>query len=145
MTPRTGQCLCGAVRFAASELGGFGVCHCEQCRRWTGSALFAVTVPVAAMHIEGSENIRSFRSSDWASRCFCGLCGSTLWYRYDKGQDGAGDYELAIGLMDDANGLTLQREIFTDQKPDCWALEGGHERLTRAQTLAQYGAQVDGA
>ena len=145
MTGRTGACMCGAVRFTAKSMGGFGVCHCEQCRRWAGSALFAVTVPVADMAIENAGSIRAFRSSDWASREFCGTCGSVLWYRYDKGVDGAGDYEVTIGLLDDACGLVLEREIFADEKPDCWALQGDHPRMSRAETLKKYGVQVDGA
>lgn len=145
MSVRHGQCLCGAVKFTAAEQGGFGVCHCEQCRRWAGSALFGVTVPQAAMQIEGAENIRSFRSSGWATRCSCATCGSPLWYRYDKGQDGTGDYEVPIGLFDDANGFELQREIFADQKPDCYDIAGDHERVTRQETFALYGAHVEGA
>ncbi|WP_417724507.1 GFA family protein [Salipiger sp.] len=133
------------MRFSATTLGDFGVCHCEQCRRWAGSALFAVTAPVAGMTIEGAESIRRFRSSAWASREFCGACGSVLWYRHDKGVDGAGDYELCIGLLDDADGFELTREIFIDQKPDCWALAGEHKTLTRAETLTKYGVEVDGA
>lgn len=136
---RSGRCLCGAVSFEAAETGGFGVCHCEQCRRWLGSAMFAVTVPEAAMRVTGAENIRSLRSSDWASRSFCELCGSALWYRFDKGVDGAGNYEVPVGLLDDAEGLVLEREIFADQKPGCWALAGDHQRLTRDETLALYG------
>ncbi|MBU2959773.1 GFA family protein [Citreicella sp. C3M06] len=143
MTERTGGCLCGAVRFTAKSLGGFGVCHCEQCRRWAGSALFAATVPEADMMIEDVRSIRTFRSSPWASRAFCGTCGSTLWYRFDHGVDRSGNYELAVGLLDDANGLTLEREIFSDQQPDCWQLAGDHLRMTRAQTLEKYGAQPE--
>ncbi|MFC4729974.1 GFA family protein [Salipiger abyssi] len=145
MTERTGGCLCGAVRYTAKSLGSFGVCHCEQCQRWAGSALFAVTVPQGDMVLKGAEHIRAFRSSDWASREFCGTCGSVLWYRYDKGVDGAGDYEVTIGTLDNADGLEMQREIFVDQKPDCWALSGNHERMTRAETVTIYGVQADGA
>ncbi|EPX86953.1 Gfa-like protein [Salipiger mucosus DSM 16094] len=136
--------MCGAVRFAVGALGNFGVCHCRQCQRWAGSALFGVNVPEAAMRVEGAEHIGSFRSSDWATRSFCTRCGSGLWYRYDKGVDGTGDYEVPVGLLDDANGLELQSEIFADAKPDCWALEGAHERLTSAETLAKFGPQVEG-
>ncbi len=136
---RSGRCLCSAVSFEAAETGGFGVCHCEQCRRWLGSAMFAVTVPEAAMCVTGAENICSLRSSDWASRSFCGKCGSALWYRYDRGVDGAGDYEVPVGLLDNAGGLVLEREIFADQKPECWRLAGDHPRLSRAETLALYG------
>ncbi|MFT6452301.1 MAG: hypothetical protein ACJA06_001798, partial [Halocynthiibacter sp.] len=35
-----------------------------------------------------------------------------------KGVAGAGNYEVPIGLLDDANGLTLAKEIFIDDKPD---------------------------
>ena len=97
------------------------------------------------MVLEGAEAIRRFRSSDWASREFCGGCGSVLWYRYDKGVDGAGDYEIAVGLLDDADGLTLEREIFADQKPTCWALSGEHQRMSRAETLTKYGVEVSDA
>lgn len=142
---KTGQCMCSAVKFTASEAGNFGVCHCEQCRRWQGSALFAVTVADNAMQIEGAENITSFRSSEWASRAFCSKCGSGLWYRYDKGTDGTGNYEVALGLFDDPSGLPLQREIFIDQKPDNYALSGDHPRLTRTETFALYGVDTGDA
>ncbi|GGG70903.1 aldehyde-activating protein [Salipiger pallidus] len=142
---RTGGCMCGAVRYTASSMTGLGVCHCEQCRRWTGSALFAATVPASDMALEGAEHIRAFRSSAWASREFCGLCGSVLWYRFDKGEDGGGDYEVTLGSLDDATGLVLEREIFADQQPDCWRLSGDHLRMTRAETLTKYGVQVDDA
>ncbi len=145
MTERTGQCLCGAVRFTAAEFGNFGVCHCKMCQRWAGSALFGVTVPEAAMRIEGAENIGTIRSSDWASRNWCTKCGSPLWYRYDPNNTGGGDYEVAIGLFDDGNGLELVREIFIDQKPDSFAIAGEHQRLTRAETLARYGVTTEGA
>lgn len=143
MTELTGSCMCGAVRFDARSSGRFGVCHCEECRRWTGSALFAVTVPETDMTITGASAIRAFRSSDWASREFCGTCGSTLWYRFDQGQDGTGNYEVAIGLLDNAGALELEREIFADQQPVCWRLAGDHPRMTRAETLAKYGTQVE--
>ena len=145
MTRRSGHCLCGAVRFTATSWGSFGVCHCEQCRRWAGSALFAADVAEGDLDVQGAEHIRSFRSSDWATRSFCGTCGSVLWYRYDKGVDGAGAYEVCLGLLDDANGFALKREIFADEKPDSWALDGQHDRLTRSECLAMFGSQSDGA
>ena len=137
---RGGQCLCGAVHFTAQKLGGFGVCHCTMCQRWAGSALFGVTVPEASMTVvDPGGAIAARRSSDWATRYWCRECGSGLWYRYDKGRDGTGDYEVPIGLFDDQNGLTLKREINIDLKPDSWALAGAHEKLTEAQTIALFG------
>lgn len=140
MSASTGRCLCGTVRFEARELGRFGVCHCEQCQRWAGSALFGVHVAEAAMTItEGEDSIGTYRSSDWASRSFCSRCGAALWYRFDKGRDGAGDYEVPVGVLDRRDELNLTRELFHDEKPDCWSLDGDHERLTSAQTRALFG------
>ncbi|NND71473.1 MAG: GFA family protein, partial [Rhodothermales bacterium] len=44
--------------------------------------------------------------------------------------------------LDDANGLTLEREIFIDRKPDSFQLAGDHVRLTEAETLAMYGVET---
>lgn len=142
-TERTGQCLCGAVTFTAARIGNFGVCHCGQCQRWAGGPLMAVTVREDDMRFEGPVVAR--RTSGWASRSRCGECGSPLWYRFDRGTDGVGDYEVPVGLLDDANGLDLKREIFIDRKPDSFALAGDHERLTEAETIALYGVTTDGA
>ena len=48
-----GHCLCGAVSFEAEvEKRESHACHCGMCRRWSGSAMLAVTVPDAEMRIE---------------------------------------------------------------------------------------------
>ncbi len=140
-----GQCLCNAVNFSAEKAGNFGICHCRQCQRWTGGPLLAVTILVDDMHINGSEHIVSRRTSAWAARSHCGVCGSPLWYRHDKGIDGSGDYEVPIGLLEDANGLTLEREIFIDRKPDSFEFAGEHQRLSEAETLALYGVDSENA
>ena len=133
---REGRCLCGAVRFRGEPAETFGICHCKMCQRWAGGPLIAATV--TKLEIEGADEIVTRRTSGWASRSHCGTCGSALWYRWDKGVDGAGDYEIPLGLWDDADGLTLVREIFVDLKPDAYDFAGDHERLTAAQTLAKY-------
>ena len=143
--PRTGQCLCGAVRFTAAELGGFGVCHCKMCQRHLGSAMFGVTVNAGHMTIEGAENVGTYVSSTWASRAFCTRCGSSLWYRYDPRKDGGGTYEIPIGLLDDGNGLTIARELFIDRKSDSFEIAGDHPRLTEAEVEQMYSSSQQGA
>lgn len=142
---RHGSCLCGAIRFEAAETGGFGACHCKMCQRWLGGPMLGLTVPETAMRIvDGQDQVVTRRTSAWATRSRCASCGSPLWYRFDRGQDGSGDYEVPIGLLDDADGLDLTREIFIDRKPDSFALAGDHPRLTEAETLALYGATPEG-
>ncbi|MBY6201525.1 GFA family protein [Maritalea mobilis] len=141
----SGQCLCGAVRFTAAKLGGFGICHCGQCNRWLGGPMLGVTVEQADMSVAEGAPIVTRRTSGWASRSRCAECGSPLWYRFDKGVDGAGNYEVPLGILDDANGLALTREIFIDRKPDSYSFAGAHERLTEDETLALYAPSSEGA
>ena len=70
---RTGGCLCGAVRFSARLTNTrFGACHCEMCRRWTGSALLGLTVPTGNIDWQGADHIATRQTSAWAMRAW--LC-----------------------------------------------------------------------
>ncbi len=117
----------------------YGVCHCKMCQRWAGSALFAISVPEADITFSGQHAVQRFQSSGWAERAWCGKCGSSLWYRVTEPGPHHGAYEIPIGVFDDADGLVIEHEIFIDQKPDAFALAGGHPRLTQAETLARLG------
>lgn len=139
MSTKTGRCLCGAVEFVATRVGAdIGVCHCKMCQRWTGLALMALTVPEADMAITGSEHVMTYRSSDWATRSWCGRCGSNLWYRITAEGAHRGNYEVPIGLFNDSNGFVLRRELFADRRPDAYALEGDHRRLSEAEVVAMF-------
>ncbi len=142
---RDGGCLCGAVRFRAGLTGrSFGACHCEMCRRWTGSALLAISVPTKNIVWTGESHIARFQSSDWAERANCRICGSALYYRVTGDGPGAGDTELPIGAFDSAEGLTFDSEIYIDLKPECYAYAGDRKRMTRAQTHDHFGLSVQG-
>ncbi|MDX2482207.1 MAG: GFA family protein [Pseudodonghicola sp.] len=146
MTDRNGKCMCGAVRFTAHDPSReFGACHCKMCQRWAGSALLAVTVAEGDIDWQGSENIRRIQSSDWAERAWCDRCGSGLWYRVTAEGPHKGNYEIPIGLFDNADGLRMTREIFIDRKPDAFAFAGEHEVMTEAQVMAQFGPAPEGA
>ena len=81
--------------------------------------------------------------------CHCEMCrrwaGSALLsvsvprYRVTADVPHAGTYEIPIGLLDDANGLTMTREIFIDEKPDAFTFAGTRELMNRAEVLALYG------
>ncbi|MCL4676488.1 MAG: GFA family protein [Pararhodobacter sp.] len=132
--------MCGAVRFEAIlTTQEFGACHCEMCRRWTGSALLGIAVPQANVTWQGAEHIAKFQSSDWAERANCRTCGSALYYHVTMEGPMAANLEIPIGLFDDADGLTFASEIYSDLKPDSFAYSGNRPRLTRAETLAKFG------
>lgn len=78
----SGSCLCGAVRFEiAGKLESFFLCHCERCRKDTGSAhaanLFSTTA--ALDWIAGKDMARTFRLPGTRhQKSFCAECGSAL-------------------------------------------------------------------
>jgi hypothetical protein len=131
--------MCGAVRFTARAVPSrAGICHCEMCRRWTGSALIGVTVPTENVAWEGEPSV--IRSSGWAERGFCGRCGSGLWFRVTLEGQWYGNTELPLGVFDDPNGFEITNEIYIDHKPDSWAFEGqsGRRLLTRAECVEKF-------
>jgi hypothetical protein len=141
---RDGGCLCGAVRFSArlSKLT-FGACHCDMCRRWTGSALLGMTVPEAQVVWQGAEHIASRQTSDWAMRAWCRECGTGLYYKVTAEGPFAGGIEVPIGIFDDPNGLTMTSEIYIDHKPDSFAYAGaGRNTMTRAECVAKFTGQA---
>lgn len=137
---RTGGCLCGAVRFSADLTSTqFGACHCEMCRRWTGSALLGITTPEGNVTWQGAEHIASLQSSAWAMRGWCRNCGSNLFFKVTADSPYRGSIELPIGLFDDANGLTMSNEIYIDHKPDSYAYAGaGRQVMTRQDCIDKF-------
>lgn len=138
--------MCGRVRFSAADVpAGFGACHCEMCRRWTGSALLGVTVPRDSVTWEGAEHIAEIQSSSWARRGWCRECGSNLFFRVTAEGPYSGEIELPIGLFDDPNGFVFANEIYIDHKPDSYAYAGsdGRKLLTRQECVEKF-ALLDG-
>jgi|GEM_PF-88733 len=136
---RHGKCMCGAVSFRALDVPDeFGACHCEMCRRWTGAALLAVTVPEGHVTFTGQQHIKRLQSSPWAERAWCDRCGSHLWYRVTDGGVWSGNYELPIGLFDDTSGMRLTSEIYHDVKPDAFSFADETEKMTRAEVFEKF-------
>lgn len=144
MTDKTGKCLCGAIKFTLRDPETeIGACHCEMCRRWSGSAFVALTVPEDTITFEGIDNVQRFQSSDWAERAFCRKCGTGLWYRITIGGPHSGTYQIPLGVLDDPSGISLKREIFIDCKPDAFSFAGPTDQMTRAQVMEKYGVSFD--
>ena len=140
---RSGHCLCGAVQVELRDPPhALGACHCGMCRRWTGSAFVTLAVPEEAVTVTGAEAVRSFASSGWAARFFCGTCGSGLWYRLS--QPGAPrHYYMAAGLLDDLSDMRLAHEIYIDRKPGAFAFAGPTHQMTEAEFLASLPASPE--
>ncbi|MGB0505029.1 MAG: GFA family protein [Pikeienuella sp.] len=139
---KSGACLCGAVTVSAKLNGAVQACHCQQCQTWTGGGPYYVARG-EGFQIKGEENIKRYRSSEWAERAFCGKCGTTLfWQMTDQPLGG-----LAAGLFAGNKGepgatdaaLTMKREIFTDIRPAWVPISDAPEQWTEGETMAHFG------
>jgi hypothetical protein len=98
MEEHGGGCLCGAIRYRLSGTPRVHYCHCDMCRRATGSA-FAVLAWVAADHLFWTKGRpTSRRSSPPAERGFCRKCGSPLTLIYDNND---AEVALHVGTLDE--------------------------------------------
>lgn len=78
-------CCCGDLKLPIEgETQLNGICHCENCRRRTGSAFgWSVYFPAATVgEPEGESAVYAFDSaSGRQERTFCRRCGSTVCWR----------------------------------------------------------------
>ncbi len=140
----TGKCLCGAVRFELQEPAKeTGLCHCKMCRRW-GGGLAAAGLHCGGATISGEENLRWWKSSEWGERGFCGVCGSSLFWRAPGGGENGGDHFVAMAgvLDDDAAVAGIHEHIYIDEKPAFYDIAGDAPRSTGAQFVARVFAQL---
>ncbi|MCG6872181.1 MAG: GFA family protein, partial [Gammaproteobacteria bacterium] len=77
-----GSCLCGGISFEIDgDFDSFFLCHCQRCRKDTGSAhaanLFSSTARLR--WLSGQDRAKTFRlGSTRHARSFCSDCGSAL-------------------------------------------------------------------
>ena len=136
--------MCGAVTFTvANPPASFGACHCETCRRWTGSALMGFNVTESDITWKGEAHIKTLQSSDWAERAWCQRCGTGLYYHVTADGPMSDNLELPIGLLDDPSGLKMTSEIYVDHRIDSVAFAGEREQLTRSEVLKKFGIPED--
>ena len=128
-----GKCLCGAVSITAPDVVDMNACHCGMCRRW-GSGPYMSVHGGRDVAITGADRIRSFKSSDWAERAFCGECGTHLYYRLLT----TNDHELSIGLFQDGPEFVFREQIFIDRKPRTYDFANHTDNLTEAQVFEKF-------
>ncbi len=140
MTAKSGQCLCGAVKFtAAPKNGDVGVCHCSTCRRGTAGSYFAIDCG-DTLKIESESALGIYNSSDWAERGFCKTCGSPIFWRTKDRKSNI----VSINAFDDVGELRLDHEVFIDEKPGYYSFSEKTQQMTGAQVFEMFAnAQKD--
>ena len=76
-----GSCLCGTVRYEVrGQLGPGYFCHCQRCRKASGSAFGANAMADAKDFVvtAGEESFKCFKAATGLGRYFCAQCGSPI-------------------------------------------------------------------
>lgn len=132
-----GGCLCGAVRFETSALDPHvTLCHCSMCRKFHGHTGPYTTAPLSRFTLMDSQGaLRWYRSSAEAERGFCGLCGSSLFFRWINGTR----MEIAAGSLDGLTGLQMVKHIFVTSKGDYYGIDDGLPQLPQGSEQGEGG------
>jgi hypothetical protein len=116
---RTGGCLCGAVRWQArGRLRAVIACHCRQCRKTSGHFAAMTSVPDDRFTLTRDDGLAWYRASDSATRGFCRLCGSSLFWK----PEGEARISIAAGSVDGPTGVTIAAHIYCADKGDYYAI-----------------------
>ncbi|MEM9495071.1 MAG: GFA family protein [Pseudomonadota bacterium] len=139
MGAMSGQCLCGAVKFKATpKESEMGVCHCAMCQRWAGGVFMAVSCGVS-VEIEDETQLGVYQSSDWGERCFCKVCGSTLFWRMRDGTNTA----VSAAAFEDSANFAFTSEIFIDEKPSTYEFANVTKQQAGPEVIAAFTAQLE--
>jgi hypothetical protein len=115
-----GSCLCSEVEYEITPpFDIFQYCHCERCRKFTGSAHAAniFVPPEQFCWTKGEDKVGRYELADakYFATCFCKDCGSSLPWAVQ----GNKVIIVPAGTLDEDPGIKPQQNIFWDSKA-CW-------------------------
>lgn len=129
-----GSCLCGAIDVTAKTASlNVGVCHCSTCRKWSGGPLLAIDCQSDVSFSEG-DSLSIYNSSEWAERGFCAKCGTHLFYRLKD----ANQYIMPVGLFDLKEDVSMDHQIFIEEKPSYYCFANETKNMTGAEVFEQF-------
>lgn len=127
-----GSCLCGRVTYEVKgELRNVCYCHCTQCRKTSGHFVASTQCLLQDITIN-EESITWYRSSDTATRGFCRVCGSQMFWKPEGGER----ISIFAGSLDgNTSDIAVDSQICYDTKGDYYELPSvpclGQESLKR--------------
>jgi len=113
----SGGCLCGSVRYKVSSDPSFVLnCHCEDCRRSTGSVYGTnVFVDEDKVQITGEVSlyVHTADSGNEMTKRFCPNCGTLLFGNSSERQNSV---SIRAGTIDQFDLIKPQMNVFVAKK-----------------------------
>ncbi|MCM8524875.1 MAG: GFA family protein [Lentisphaeraceae bacterium] len=128
-----GSCLCGKVKLQINgEFEYMGNCHCQQCRKFTGSDYSSVGGVSSENFnfIEGEDYVGVYLKSDETELSFCKCCGSSLFSRKITG----GKHNIRLGILDSTPKQKPSFHIFVDSKAPWYEINDGQKQFSEGPT-----------
>jgi iron-sulfur cluster repair protein YtfE (RIC family) len=129
--PLYGGCACGAIRYAlGAPPFDTGWCHCRRCQRTSGAPAIAFTT-VARKDFDfcsGRDQLRTWRSTSFGRRGFCGTCGTLLTIEVDFQPE---TIDVAAVTLDEPSGVAPGFHLFCDEAISWARFDDGLPRFAR--------------
>ena len=110
----SGSCQCGKITFELWDFNPeYSVCHCTECRKWTGSFYACIAAKAGHYKISGAEHITWYIKAQKSEQGFCKHCGSAIFWRENAD---AANLDFAIGMLNNLDQLCPKRHIFCQSK-----------------------------
>ncbi len=116
LSKNSASCHCGQNKISInSDMGPswVGACHCNDCKKISGSAYMIYALFKKSGIEFSSKNILEYQSSENVTRSFCKSCGSPISFVYNNKKD---DIFLTVGLSDKPDIFKIQKHIFVNRK-----------------------------
>ncbi len=128
-----GGCLCGAVRYEVQgQLRPALVCHCSMCQRQHGGPAHYSAAMGDQLRLVKEEGLAWYRASPLAQRGFCKACGSSLFWKPEKG-----DYTaVACGSLDPPSRVASAGHVYLIDKGDYYDIHDSLPRFERGSGSA---------
>jgi hypothetical protein len=108
----SGGCACGATRYELKSAPyDCGWCHCRICQRVSGApAMVFATVPGGDLvWVQGADKLRTFASSSFGHRAFCGTCGTPFLMKVNHQPE---TVDFSVATLDDPERIAPGFHIF---------------------------------
>jgi hypothetical protein len=129
MPTRTGQCLCGSVRYTiGAEPVAARICWCRDCQHIASNGTVNILVPSDSLEVTGplTEYLSVAASGNRMRRRFCPACGSHLF------ANSSGRPQLTVvraGTLDDTAGIRPTANIWCASAPGWACMDEELERV----------------